>query len=156
MRRSLLALSLLGLAGCGGDKLSYDYDALRGGMSAAEARQLPPGKPLTCMVPTSGHGLSKCEVDVTELDGMKASRVTYVFEDDKLMAAAIEYSPGAYAEVAKMMDKRYQAHPTNTPTQGTWKVKDGAVISSSTELKHGNVYTYWLSSAEAAKAGVSL
>ena len=154
MRRSLLALSLLGLAGCGGDKLSYDYDALRGGMSAAEASELPPGKDLRCT--GSQGGLSKCEIELTELDGMKAARATYIFEGGKLMAAAIEYGPGAYAEVAKMMDKRYKAHASNTPEQGTWMVKDGVVISSPTELRHGNVYTYWLSTAEAAKAGVSL
>jgi hypothetical protein len=152
--RYLLALSLFGLAGCsGGGSSAFDYDALRDGLSAAEVRKLPPDKPLTCKVPTSGQGLSVCEVEVAQLDGLKATRVTYVFEDDELIAASIEYSPGAYAEVSKMLDKRFQHHPTNTTTQGTWKVGNGMVISSATELRHGNVYAYWLSNAEAAKAG---
>jgi hypothetical protein len=32
-------------------------------------------------------------------------------------------------------------------------VGNGMVISSATDLRHGNVYAYWLSTAEAAKAG---
>jgi hypothetical protein len=145
--RLFALLPLLALAGCAASGPSFDFDKLRGGMSIAEVRHLPPDQALTCLLPNSGHGVGKCEVALTKIDGLKAAKLTYFFVDEKLEAARVEYSPGAFAEVSKMMDGRYKRYEENTPTQGTWKVADGAVISSSTDLKDGNVYTYWVSAA---------
>jgi hypothetical protein len=145
--RPFALLPLLALAGCAASDATFDYDKLRGGMSIAEVRHLPPDQALTCLLPNSGRGVGKCEVPLTKMDGLKAAKLTYYFMDEKLEAASVEYSPGAYAEVSKMMDARYKRFDENTSTHGTWKVADGAVISSSTDLKNGNVYTYWLSAA---------
>jgi hypothetical protein len=154
--RTLLLLPLFALAACSpsNKSASVDYDQLRGGMSAADVRHLPPDRPLECRVPTSGHGVSWCEVVVTELDGLKAARLTYYFEDDKLVSAKAEFGPTAFDEVAKMMDARYPRLEKGAPGTGVWKVANGAVISSATDLEHGNVYTYWLSAGEMAKAGL--
>jgi hypothetical protein len=151
--RALLLLPLFALAACS-HGVGVDYDQLRGGMSAAEVRHLPPDQPLECTVPTSGHGISWCQVAVTELDGLKAARLTYYFEDDKLLSAKAEFGPAAFDEVAKMMDARYPRFEQSAPGTAVWRVANGAVISSATDLEHGNVYTYWLSAGEMAKAGL--
>jgi hypothetical protein len=142
--RAILWLCPILLAGCAGG-VNFDYDALRGGMGAQDVRHLPPDQALECQVPTSGVGLSWCETEITQIDGLKAARVQYYFMDGKLESARVQYSPDAYEAVAKMMDARYKRYADPTPGQATWKVAGGAVISSAGELRDGNVATYWLS-----------
>ena len=151
--RLLLLLSLLCLSAC--DLLNqspdFDFDQLRGGMSSAEVRALPPKRSWTCMEPTSGQGLSRCETPLTVLGDMKATKLYYYFRDDKLISAKIEYTPDAFDALAKLMDSKYKRDANPADAGGvSWAVAGGAVISSATERDHGNVFAYWVSTAEIA------
>jgi hypothetical protein len=151
--RLLLLSFLLVLTGCGllNSSPSLDFDQLRGGLSSADARELlKPHHGWTCMEPNSGLGVGYCETALTELDGLKASKITIYFRDGKLLSAKIEYTPDGFDALAKMMDGKYKRNP---PDAGgvTWAVAGGAVASSPTELEHGNVYAYWLSTKAIAE-----
>lgn len=150
----IVLLSVLGFTGCQliAKPPSLDYNQLRGGMSSAEVRALPPKLAWECLEPVSGRGPGSCEAKLSELDGLKAASLKHYFRDGKLVATTVEYNPGAYEALVKLMDSRYARAGKQATGTTAWRVADGLIATGNTELVHGNVAVLWASAAESKRA----
>lgn len=155
--RPLLLLSLLCLGACSA-KPQLDYDKLSGSMNEDQAKALLPKAGWDC----KGQPATRvCIAAVSELGGLKASRVVLVFHDGRLDGARVEYAPDSYAPVSALLDASHkrlggkfveEARAANDPVVA-WTVADGVVASSPVDKKDGNIYVTWLSGKDVRAAG---
>lgn len=163
--RHLLLLSLLCLSACSSAP-TLDFDALHGTLTEAQARALQPKLDWQCSDDTANGGMlgqRVCDGLLTELNGLPATRIDYLFRDGTLSFALIEYTPDGFAALAQQMDAKHQKRAADGNLGGAarmfsspptaWTVADGIAMSSATDKKpNGNVFVLWISAKEALRA----